>query len=151
VLKTIIDRASDLPGWQTFADIFKLQMETSTVDAADSNLRFERSEASTRSALRLTLLCQVHMLSNLQTRMYFPVSHTISGFLAVALTMRAGGATYKCRKALEDFLIDTVCVVPSRPPGKDDPRHIYRGSALILIWQVRAKRPSSNGHRLLSV
>jgi hypothetical protein len=127
-LKCIMDITSDVPGWKSFADLFPLKMESSTIDSAHPNLRYERFEEQTRPDVpRLTILCQIHRLSNVQARVYEPVAATISGVMAITLAMKAAGAVYKFRQCLELVLTSTVRIVPSLRPASNDARCRYRG------------------------
>jgi hypothetical protein len=127
VLSVIIDRWEDLPMWTTLRSLFKTNWETVTCDGAESNLKCERSLYHSRTwATRLVTRCVIHLLSNVQGRVYLPVAPMISGTIALGLTLRNAGATASFRKKLQEIIRSSVLVVNSDPPGVDDPRTVRK-------------------------
>ena len=132
-LKYIKDTLEDVPGWMTFSQNFRIQLMAACLDSADSNLRYERFELLRQPEIcRLTLACLVHRLHGVQAKVFAPVAPTVSGVIATALVMKAAGATYKFRQALETYLCQNVDIIPSLPPGPNDPRRQYSAKVLDL-------------------
>ena len=108
-----------------------INIDVSTCDSASSNLRFEQSRRNRFPDLkRLRLACEVHVLSNVQGRVYGIVHFLVQGLLAFALSQQTGGSVAKLRDALARYLSANVIIVRASPPDAADWRTRHRNALL---------------------
>ena len=135
-----LKKLEHIPFWPSLQELFDLNFESATCDSADSNLKCERSLSQDRANfLRLLCRCQVHILSGIQGRIYAPCASTISGIIALALTLKPAGAVLRLRQALQRVITSSVNIVRASPPGAGDQRRVHRDHLLDLCLSDSAR------------
>jgi hypothetical protein len=89
-----------------------VQIDCGVCDRAASNLRTERILAATIGRWRLTVHCEVHMLSTVQQKTLTLLDHDLSGMISLSLVMQAVGSVEKLRRHLVRVIMGSLNVYP---------------------------------------
>jgi hypothetical protein len=124
----MLRRLWDIPLLETLLKKCKHNFDACNMDGASCNLKYEdyADLVLFLTSIRIHITCMLHHLHGVQGRVYMPIGNFISGTLALALSMKIGGAPERFRKALADYFSQKVVIVNSAPPGVEDPRFQYR-------------------------
>jgi hypothetical protein len=133
VLNEVMRLNATIPLWGTMQESATHNFDVVTNDSAESNLRYERyRDAKEAFAHHLRIACKVHKLYGSQGKVFGIVAPTVSGVIAIGLSMKPLGATFNCRDSLQGYLRRSVELVPSSPPHSADERSKQRAAILDL-------------------
>ena len=141
-----------VPMYEPAADLFPISMDLRTLDSAGSNLACERKRQEDAPASWLLLLpCHVHILHNIQSRVYTVIAPQISGMISFALAQRPAGAVRTLRRAMAHILRQSVRAYPTEPPGPFDPKVTYRDAVFSLCLPQDTQRERRRLQQLRAV
>ncbi len=96
-------------------------VDVATCDSAASNLRVERwfSKRFLRIP-RLTLRCEIHAVSGVQTKAFKTVDGDMSGIINLALAMQPSGSAAQLRSIMKSVIKGNLEIFPDAEPPQSD-------------------------------
>lgn len=128
ILSCLLD-ALDMPILLTLRRRFPFNVDVSVSDNAGSNNLAERAMRYVfrPEFARFSCKCQIHKLHTVTGKIYQACGNLVTGAIAMGLSMKAAGSSFRFRAALEKVFKSRVVFVPNgAPPPVGSPQHAYR-------------------------